>query len=208
MTAAAIAFTIAFAASLVWAEASDSPTARPFKMLASTGFLAIALSVGGLTTSYGRLVLLALAFSWIGDLLLTYASRRAFLGGLVTFLLGHVAYSAAFAVLGIDAPLAMVATVVLLVVGLALWRWLAPQVGDMTAPVIAYLVVITVMVVLAVGAYGSGATVLIPLGAALFYLSDIAVARNQFVAPGIGNRLVGLPLYYLAQVLLASTAGG
>lgn len=208
MTAAAIVFTIAFAAALMWAEAGDSPMARPFKMLASTGFLAIALSVGGLTNTYGCLVLLALAFSWIGDLLLTYASRRAFLAGLVTFLLGHVAYSVAFAALGIDGPLATVATVVLLVLGLALWRWLAPHLGDMIASVIAYLIVITVMVVLAVGAYGSGATALIPLGAALFYLSDIAVARNQFVAPGISNRVVGLPLYYLAQVLLASTAGG
>jgi hypothetical protein len=36
----------------------------------------------------------------------------------------------------------------------------------------------------------------------------MAVARNRFVAPGVVNRMWGLPLYYLAQVLLASTAGG
>lgn len=208
MTAAAIVFTAVFAAGLVWAEVNNSPLARPFKMLASTGFIAIALSVGGLASAYGRLVLIALVFSWIGDLLLTYASRAAFIGGLVTFLLGHVAYSFAFGVLGIDGGFATVAAVALTVIGLSVWRWLRPHVGDMLVPVIAYVVVITVMVVMAVGAYGSGATMLIPLGAALFYLSDIAVARNQFVAPGVDNRLVGLPLYYLAQILLASTAGG
>ena len=46
------------------------------------------------------------------------------------------------------------------------------------------------------------------MGAVSFYASNISVARNQFVAPGRVNRMWGLPLYYLAQVLLASTAGG
>jgi hypothetical protein len=40
-------------------------------------------------------------------------------------------------------------------------------------------------------------------GALLFYLSDLAVARDRFVRPGLANRLVGLPLYYAGQVLLA-----
>lgn len=208
MTAVAITFTVVFAAALVWTEVRGSSQARVFKMLASTGFIAIALSVDGMSSVYGRLVLLALALSWIGDLLLTYASRPAFFGGLVAFLLGHVAYVFAFGVLGIDPWLAGVATIVLIVVGAGLWRWLRPHVGDMMGPVVAYVFVITVMVVAAVGALGDGATAIIPVGAVLFYLSDIAVARNQFVAPGIANRLVGLPLYYLAQILLASTAGG
>lgn len=78
----------------------------------------------------------------------------------------------------------------------------------MTGPVVAYLIVITAMVVMAVAAFGAGATALIPIGAILFYASDIAVARNQFVAPGIVNRVWGLPLCYFAQVLLATTAGG
>ncbi len=208
MTAAAITFTVAFAAALVWAEASGSSPARVFKMLASTGFIAVALSVGGMSNTYGRLVLLALAFSWIGDLLLTYASRPAFLSGLVAFLLGHVAFSFAFGVLGVDARFAGAAAVVLAIAAAIVWRWLRPFVGDMAGPVVAYIVVISVMVVMAAGAYGSGATALVPIGAALFFLSDIAVARNQFVSSGVANRVVGLPLYYLAQILLASTAGG
>lgn len=208
MTAAATMFTIVFAAALVWAEANDSPRLRIFKVLASTGFIAVALSVGGLSNAYGRLVLLALVLSWIGDLLLTYAARPAFLGGLVTFLLGHVAYSVAFSVLGIATWLAAATAVVLVIAAAVVWRWLRPHVGDMAGPIVAYLIVISVMVVAAVGAFGEGAGVAIPVGAALFYLSDIAVARNQFVAPGVTNRVIGLPLYYLAQILLASTAGG
>lgn len=208
MTALAIVTTSACATALVWAEANGSSMLRFFKMAASTGFVVIALSVGGMSNTYGRIVLVALALSWIGDLLLTYTYRSAFLGGLAAFLLGHVAYSIAFGFLGLNVTIAGAAAIVMTIVGVFVWRWLSPHAGDMAAPVVAYIVVITVMVVAAVAAFGAGATVLIPIGACSFYASDIAVARNQFVAPGIVNRMWGLPLYYLAQVLLASTAGG
>ncbi len=204
----AVAFTAISAAGLVWADANASPARRWLKMLASTGFIGVALSVGALDNTYGRIVLVALALSWVGDLALTFDQRTAFVGGLVAFLLGQVAYSIGFATLGVDAAAAATVGIVLAVIGWFLWRWLAPHVDDMRVPVLAYVVVITIMVVMAGGAFGAGATALIPIGAALFYLSDVAVARNQFVAPGVVNRVVGLPLYYLAQVLLAATAGG
>lgn len=60
MTVLAIAFTAACAAALVWSEVRGSLTVRLFKMLASTGFIAVALSVGGLSNPYGRIVLVAL----------------------------------------------------------------------------------------------------------------------------------------------------
>jgi hypothetical protein len=43
--------------------------------------------------------------------------------------------------------------------------------------------------------------------AVAFYLSDVSVARDRFVAPGFGNRIWGLPLYYGAQVLFALSTG-
>ena len=45
------------------------------------------------------------------------------------------------------------------------------------------------------------------VGALGFFLSDLAVARERFVAKGFTNKLWGLPLYYGAQLLLAWTAG-
>lgn len=208
MTVLAIVFTAACAAALVWSEVRGSLTVRLFKMLASTGFIAIALSVGGLSNPYGRIVLVALVFSWAGDLLLTFTSRPAFVAGLVAFLLGHVAYSVAFGSLDVDVLAGCIAAIVMALGGLLVWNWLAPHVGDMAGPIVAYLVVITVMVVMAFSAFGAGATILIPVGAVSFYASDIAVARDRFIAPGVANRVWGLPLYYLAQVLLAATAGG
>jgi uncharacterized membrane protein YhhN len=73
----------------------------------------------------------------------------------------------------------------------------------MTGPVTAYVVIISAMVAAAIGATAAGATGLILIGAIAFYVSDLAVARNRFVAPGAINRYWGLPLYYLGQLLLA-----
>jgi uncharacterized membrane protein YhhN len=203
MTVFAVLFTVVFAAALVWTEISASPALRWFKMFASTGFIAIALSAGALSSSYGKVVVVALVLSWMGDLLLTFTSRQAFLGGLVAFLLGHVAYSVAFGRLGVDPIAGAASAVVVAIIAVFVWRWLAPHVGDMAAPVVAYVVVISVMVTLAFGSFGDGATLLIPVGATLFFVSDLFVARDKFVAPGTVNRVWGLPLYYGAQILLA-----
>ncbi len=43
-------------------------------------------------------------------------------------------------------------------------------------------------------------------GDILFYISDLFVARQRFVVDSPVNRVVGLPLYYVAQFLLAFSA--
>jgi uncharacterized membrane protein YhhN len=40
-------------------------------------------------------------------------------------------------------------------------------------------------------------------GAVLFFVSDVAVARDRFVEPSWKNRAWGLPAYYAGQLLLA-----
>ena len=68
---------------------------------------------------------------------------------------------------------------------------------------LAYAVVIAAMLWLALGV----PRVAVQAGAALFWLSDLTVARDRFVRASFANRLVGLPLYYAGQLLLASTVG-
>jgi uncharacterized membrane protein YhhN len=63
------------------------------------------------------------------------------------------------------------------------------------------------MVAAAIGTVAVVPDARIVLGSVAFFLSDIAVARNRFVAPGSVNRSVGLPLYYTGQVLLALSVG-
>ena len=49
----------------------------------------------------------------------------------------------------------------------------------------------------------NGVSWTVPVGAVLFYVSDIFVARDRFVTPSPLNQRIGLPLYYAAQIALA-----
>jgi uncharacterized membrane protein YhhN len=194
---------------LLWAVRERPDLQLVPKMAASTGFILVALGGGALDTSYGRMVVAALALSWLGDLFLVGRDRRAFLAGLVAFLLGHVAYVAAFAVRGIAWVAAAAAAVVLGAVAIAVGRWLWPHLPDeMRVPVLAYVAVITTMAALSFATAGAEGDLRIPVGATAFFLSDVFVARDQFVARAVANRLWGLPLYYAGQLLLAWSAGG
>ena len=202
-------FTVALLAGTLVGEARDDRRIKwVCKPLASAGFLAAAWLNGAAGSAYGQVVLAALVLSFWGDVLLIPRNRKAFLAGLVAFLLGHVALGAAFLVAGVAWP--WVALGVPLAVAAALFhRWLAPKVpAKLQRPVIAYMVVITVMVALAAGAYGAGAAWLVPAGAVLFWLSDVSVALDRFAGAGFGNRLWGLPAYYAAQLLFAASVGG
>ena len=71
-----------------------------------------------------------------------------------------------------------------------------------TAAVLAYIFVITTMVALSAGTVAARGPLL--AGAAvLFFASDLAVARHRFVERSSTNKVVGLPLYYAAQLLFA-----
>ena len=178
------------------------------KPLASLGFLGVALAAGAGASSYGRLVLGALVLCLAGDVLLLPRSRKSFMVGLFSFLLGHVAFGVAFLHLGVE-PVAV--GVALGVEGIAGWivlRFLWFHVpGSFRAPVVAYVLIISGMLALAVGAGWRVGAPWLPLAAFAFYVSDLAVARHRFVREAFVNRLVGLPLYYGAQVVLAWSAG-
>jgi len=64
-----------------------------------------------------------------------------------------------------------------------------------------------VMVASAIAATGAGGDWRYAVGALAFAVSDVAVARNRFVAPGPMNKAWGLPLYYAAQLAFALSLG-
>lgn len=174
------------------------------KMTASSAFVALALMLGAWHSRYGRLILAGLVLSWCGDLFLAGSTENLFLFGLGSFLLAHVAYTSAFVSMGINFNWALGALVPVAVLSVGAAIWLTPFVSvEMTIPVRVYTAVISLMVVAAWGARGSGGPWLISVGAVLFYLSDLSVAAGQFVPTDFPNYLWGLPFYFSAQVLLA-----
>lgn len=195
---------------LLAAEAREhEPVRRVAKPLASAGFVGVALAQGALGSPFGRWILAALGLSMLGDVLLLGRRSAPFLAGLLAFLGGHVAYAGAFVVRGADPGWALGAAGPLAAVAVAVGRWLLPRVEPaMRAAVLAYVVVISAMVALAVGAFAASAGTFVLVGAVGFYLSDLSVARDRFVEPGFANRLWGLPLYYGAQLVFAWGLGG
>ncbi len=204
MTWLFVAITVVGLAAALLGEQRGWPLRFLAKPIASTGFIGLALTLGATDTRYGWWILAALVFGWIGDVAFTGTARVWFLTGLVSFLIGHLLYMIAFFVAGLTALPTVVAALGAILVAAVVFRWLLPHLPrEMLGPVVAYVVIISAMVATAVGATAAGATGLILIGAVAFYLSDLAVARNRFVAPGPVNRIWGLPLYYLGQILLA-----
>lgn len=185
------------------------------KPIASIAFIVLALAQGALQGGeYGAWILGGLVLGAVGDVALMFPSERAFLGGLVAFLLGHIAYVIALAgVTPLPGWLGPVAIPPVIAAAVVL-RWLWPHLGSMRGPVIAYVLVITAMAVGALAAQTSARQILdaraaglLTAGALLFFVSDIAVARDKFVAEGFVNRLWGLPAYYGGQCLIAWSVG-
>lgn len=179
------------------------------KPLASALFVVAGVLFLPWPASSSSFLFAGLLLSVAGDVLLIPKGKRAtFLVGLGCFLGAHIAYAIAFSARGVDRSSSARAGAVLLVAGAPLLRWLLPHVrGSMRGPVLGYVVAIGAMVSLAVGAWQAGARVTLPLGAVVFLVSDLYVARERFVTRSRWNGTIGLPLYYGAQFLLVHGLG-
>jgi len=162
-----------------------------------------------MTYSTGILIGLALCFG--GDLALMFQDRRKpFMLGLVLFLLGHIAYTVAFSMLGRASGWVLLATLLLLAAGTGFYRFIAANLGSMRIPVILYFLVISLMVIQATSLLASPAisdlqAAMIIGGAILFYISDVMLAANRFWRPWKYNR-ISLAFYYGGQLLIAIAA--
>lgn len=180
------------------------------KPVAAGAYVWAALTWGALETSYGRWVLLGLVLCFWGDVLLIPKNRRSwFRAGIIAFLSGHLAYIAAFLSLptgkmGLLVGIFMAASLAWFVMS-----WLGPKLpGGFRRLVVIYVAVICSMLVAAYAAAEGSGVWGIAFGSSLFAISDISVARDRFVAKAFVNRSWGLPMYFAAQLILASTVTG
>ncbi|KAF9124595.1 hypothetical protein BGW39_008081 [Mortierella sp. 14UC] len=146
----------------------------------------------------------------IGDVLLI--PKKGFLPGLVSFLAGHAAFMVAFTFHGQDVAARQKGLGFIVAMAAVVGPWLLPKIKNkiMRGAVVAYMLVISGMVLTAFGSVNSGREYLPEriLGALMFFFSDLFVARQHFVHKTVLNKWIGLPLYYIAQILLASTLRG
>jgi uncharacterized membrane protein YhhN len=178
--------------------------AKPAAMLILLGCLLLA-------GVFGSLPLICFA---LGMFSYTHFSDRWFIPGLIAFLLAHVTY-----ILGLNIPLPDVspiwslgiAVILALTAARILRRILAGvrQKGlrRLVRPVGIYGMMITLMLLSALLTLNSptwkiSASVLVALGAALFYLSDVLLAWNKFVNPVKFGRLANIIPYHLGQFAL------
>ncbi len=189
---------------------------RVSKLAASAGFVALPIFGGAFASNrhdngLAVWMMVGLILGAIGDAALLAHGSTGFLVGLGAFLLGHLAYVVGFmhCLDGAAISNATIGLAILPIVagGLAL-RWLWRHLGDMRVPVLAYISVITAMMIAAIAVLhdstrDTSIRYLIGSGAMLFFISDLAVARDRFIAPGWRNKSWGLPAYYAGQLLLA-----
>ncbi|MBN1661819.1 MAG: lysoplasmalogenase [Anaerolineae bacterium] len=145
-----------------------------------------------------------------GDVALMFKSSRAFLIGLVLFLLAHVAYAIGFTLFNGFHLEDLVTAVALLIIAAPIYLYLRPGLGRMHTPVVLYILVILIMLHRALSTFfGDTFTTtqawLLSLGAILFFLSDLILAVDRFRHPFELSRL-RLHLYYAGQILIALSA--
>lgn len=184
----------------------------PSKTGLSVLFVVTALIQPHPIPSYYYLLLMGLMFCLAGDVFLALPQARMFRLGLISFLIGHLFYMAAFFTTAHLSAWTGLGTIAAVVVSVWVYGWLKPHLGHMKAPVLSYIVVITLMVSGASSVWGDArlawtGRVMVFAGASCFYVSDIFVARDRFVKKEPLNRLLGLPLYYAGQFLLAFSVG-
>jgi uncharacterized membrane protein YhhN len=180
---------------------------RLFKMFASTAVIGLVFVLSPEPSMYLAMIIVALSASWVGDLALSYDGRTPFVIGLVAFAGAHVAYIAAFFVRSSLTNMTLViAGVAMAIFAVAVIRWLGPhRPAELKVPIIVYVVIISVMVATAFATNASLPDIRIPIAAVTFAASDLLVARQRFVRSARANRIIGLPLYFIAQTIFATT---
>lgn len=201
-----LAWSLAGAAAIValvewWATWESRKQVRYVtKPLSLVLLIGVALALDPFDGGVRTWMVVGLVLSLAGDVFLLGEGKRFFIGGLVSFLLGHVAYvvamqsqfdSTGWFLVGLVLVFACIATAGRIIVS----QVRAKGLSDVVGPVVVYLVVISAMVL---AAFGTGAPWAIA-GALLFYVSDATLAWNRFVEPRRILGLIVMVTYHLAQ---------
>ena len=153
------------------------------------------------------IMVFALMFSLLGDILLMFVDTSAnfFLSGLIAFLLAHIMYINVFIAKRENEKPSLIILVFLLLYALGLFYLLKDGLGDMTVPVIVYMVTILSMAMVAWLRRHSVSKLshkLVFIGALFFIISDSVIALDKFYQSVPFSRIIIMSTYALAQYLI------
>jgi uncharacterized membrane protein YhhN len=175
--------------------------AKPATMAA---LVALAAVVGDPPGDVRAWLVVGAAFGLVGDVALLGDGETAFMAGLASFAVGHMAYVVAATQVGFEAGAVIPGAVsVAALLGYRFINRIVPGARRHGGPVLAgavvfYSVVISAMVFTA---WTSGAW-LAAAGAMLFAVSDWVLGHQRFVGPLPGRRLSVIVPYHIGQALL------
>ena len=186
---------------------------KPLICIVLMGYL---VNTTKLTGNFSKLIFGGLLFSLVGDIALIFAGNGGtfFMLGLGTFLIAHILYSLAFFRDYRYDPQAskkfghfMLFTMAVFTSGM--YFWMRPYLGEMKFPVMAYMIIISIMAILAGYRYGRvnlESFRLILGGAVFFIISDTLLAVNKFVEPFLYSGVLIMATYMVAQYLITMGA--
>lgn len=159
-----------------------------------------------------RILLIALTFSWIGDIILLFTDKGElyFICGLIAFLISHIFYIVLFNKqlkmyikksktiywIGITLIIFYLVTMMLI---------LLPNLGPLFIPVFVYAMTISIMLIFAFKGFlnwDKPANSYIFIGAIIFVASDSLLAFNKFYAPIQYSSFLIMITYLTAQYLI------
>ena len=159
--------------------------------------LALTRTAGRTRTLLGS----GLVLSAIGDVLL--ALDGLFVPGLVAFLFAQITYTVLFLTQCRWQPLRLPWAALIAAYALVCTLLIVPEAGDMTVPIVAYMIAISLMA-MAAGFRNDHQFLWVAMGALIFMVSDTLIAVNQFVAPFAYSGVAVMTTYYVAQLLICT----
>lgn len=161
-----------------------------------------------------NILLTALLFSWIGDIILMFADKGEmyFILGLVAFLVSHVIYIVVFnkqlkTEFYKNKFFFLMGVGVILVYLITMLSLLLPSLGELKIPVVVYAITISTMLLFAFKGslyWRNPANIYILLGAIFFVVSDSLLAINKFYTTLPLSSFWIMTTYLMAQFCITS----
>ena len=188
---------------------------KPLILLSLICFILV--STKGISCKFKRLLIVALFFSWGGDMFLMFDELYPllFIFGLASFLISHLLYIFAFnqtAHPPLKVPLIKKhpwIIFLLIVFGSYVFKTLQPGLGEMVVPVIIYLIAIITMFLFALNRWGKvnlNSFLWITFGALFFIISDSILAFDKFHEHINNAHLIIMATYMFAQYAIVRGA--